>query len=707
MNATIEQSQPAATREEAELRVLVLAPTGQDGPLTLELIRSAGLTGEVCRGVFDVCHSIDQGCGVLVLAEEGLATSSLSVLLECLNKQPSWSDLPIVVVTSSGDETDESRRILNAFGTTSHLAIIERPFRRSTLLSALDVAIRSRKRQYAVRDLLAEQERIARSLARSEESLRLAIEATQLGAWDFDLVSGELNCSVRCKELFGLPANAKVDYQIFLSGLHPDDRARVDSIAQTHFTATDDSSYETEYRMIGLRDGVERWIRSSGRPHFGIVDGQRRPVRLIGTVQDITQRKRIEQSLRQQNERLELLSDALSHLLKAQKPKDMVREVFRKVADHLRVDTYFNFLVDESGTRLILHSAAGLPQEVLDSINEIAFGEAICGTVAQIRQPIVATHIQESSNPKAQLVRRFGIRAYACQPLITGEHLIGTLSFASRTRDTFTDDELRFIELISQYVSIAMDRTRSEQALRAANENLEREVQARTAKLRETVGELEAFSYSITHDMRAPLRAMQGFAIALQDEAASLTPDCQDYVRRIVNSANRMDQLITDVLNYSRSLRADMELKVVDFKTLTLGILESYPQFQAANVQVLLEGAFPKVRANEAALTQCISNLLNNAVKFVNPGTDPRVRIWAENTGPKVRFWFEDNGIGIKKEYQEKIWGLCQKLNRGFEGTGLGLAIVRKAADRMGGSVGVESETGTGSRFWLELQASH
>jgi PAS domain S-box-containing protein len=499
VNATIEQSPPAATREETELRVLVLAPTGQDGPLTLELIRSAGLTGEVCRGVFDVCHGIDQGCGVLVLAEEGLATSSLSVLLECLNKQPSWSDLPIVVVTSSGDETDESRRILNAFGTTSHLAVIERPFRRSTLLSALDVAIRSRKRQYAVRELLAEQERIARSLARSEESLRLAIEATQLGAWDFNLVSGELNCSVRCKELFGLPANAKVDYQIFLSGLHPDDRARVDSMAQTHIASTDDTSYETEYRMIGLRDGIERWIRSSGRPHFGIVDGQRRPVRLIGTVQDITQRKRIEQSLRQQNERLELLSDALSHLLKAQKPKDMVREVFRKVADHLRVDTYFNFLVDESGTKLLLHSAAGLPQDVLDSIKEIAFGEAICGTVAQIRQPIVATHIQESSNAKADLVRRFGIRAYACQPLITGEHLIGTLSFASRTRDTFTDDELRFIELISHYVSIAMDRTRSEEALRAANENLEREVQARTAKLRETVGELEAFSYSITH----------------------------------------------------------------------------------------------------------------------------------------------------------------------------------------------------------------
>jgi len=212
--------------QHAELRALVLAPTGQDAPLTLELIQSAGLPAEVCRDVVDVCNKVEQGCGVLVLAEEGLISSSLPGLIDCLQNQPSWSDLPIVIVTSSGDETAESRRILDAFGTTSHLAIIERPFRRSTLLSALDVAIRSRKRQYAVRDLLGEQKRIARSLSRSEESLRLAIDATHLGTWDYDLVEEELHWSARCKELFGLPANAKIDYQIFLSALHPEPRSR-------------------------------------------------------------------------------------------------------------------------------------------------------------------------------------------------------------------------------------------------------------------------------------------------------------------------------------------------------------------------------------------------------------------------------------------------------------------------------------------------
>jgi signal transduction histidine kinase len=344
-----------------------------------------------------------------------------------------------------------------------------------------------------------------------------------------------------------------------------------------------------------------------------------------------------------------------------------------------------------------------LSKEVLESIKERDLPQTICGMASQISQP---THIPEQLDLKSELMRGSGIRAYACQPLMSGDRLIGTLSFASRSRETFAEDELRFIEIISHYVSVAMDRSRSEVALRCANENLEREVQARTAKLRETVGELEAFSYSITHDMRAPLRAMQGFAIALQDDTASLTPECQDYVRRIVNSANRMDQLITDVLNYSRSLRSDMDLRVVDFKAVTLGILESYPQFQAPNVQIEVLGVFPKVLANEAALTQCISNLLNNAVKFVPAGTEPHVRVWAEPKGQSVRFWFQDNGIGIKPEYQEKIWGLFQKLNRGYEGTGLGLAIVRKAADRMGGSVGVESETGYGSRFWLELRTA-
>ena len=108
--------------------------------------------------------------------------------------------------------------------------------------------------------------------------------------------------------------------------------------------------------------------------------------------------------------------------------------------------------------------------------------------------------------------------------------------------------------------------------------------------------------------------------------------------------------------------------------------------------------------ANEAGLTQCFSNLLDNAVKFVEAGQMPRVRVWAENGGEFVRFWFEDNGIGIAPEYHAKIFEMFERLNQTYSGTGIGLALVRKVVERMGGKVGVESAHGKGSRFWLELR---
>ncbi len=114
---------------------------------------------------------------------------------------------------------------------------------------------------------------------------------------------------------------------------------------------------------------------------------------------------------------------------------------------------------------------------------------------------------------------------------------------------------------------------------------------------------------------------------------------------------------------------------------------------------------FNRLLGNEAGLTQCFSNILTNAVKFVQPGKVPKVRIWAENRGEYVRLWFEDNGIGIAKRHQEQIFVMFQRLSRSYEGTGIGLALVSKAVERMQGKVGVESEEGNGSRFWIELKS--
>ncbi|MEO6184062.1 MAG: ATP-binding protein, partial [Verrucomicrobiota bacterium] len=224
-------------------------------------------------------------------------------------------------------------------------------------------------------------------------------------------------------------------------------------------------------------------------------------------------------------------------------------------------------------------------------------------------------------------------------------------------------------------------------------------------QLRETVAELEAFSYSITHDLRAPLRAMQNFSKLLQDDYGSkLDETGEDFLRRIGTSASRMDKLIQDVLVYSRVLRRDLKLEPVDVEKLLRGMFETYPEFQEPKTEVTIEGELPAVLGNEAALTQCFSNLVNNAVKFVPLNTKPRVRISAERNGIAVRFWIVDNGIGMDPKYSKTIFEMFQRLSTNYEGTGIGLAIVRKAAERMGGAVGVESEPGKGSRFWLDLK---
>lgn len=254
--------------------------------------------------------------------------------------------------------------------------------------------------------------------------------------------------------------------------------------------------------------------------------------------------------------------------------------------------------------------------------------------------------------------------------------------------------------------------------LRRHADELEKIVARRTLKLQETVDELEHFSYAIVHDLRAPLRAMQGFADLIQEEGASrgLSELSHEYLRRIKKASNRMDQLITDALNYSKAAQTEFVLEPVDLHGLVRDLVDTYPNLQKERADIMIEPPLPHVMGSESALTQCLSNLLGNAVKFAKPGIKPLIRIWseelpaavdAERSSRKfVRLWVEDNGIGIPKEAQARVFRMFERATTEHEGTGVGLAIVRKVAQRMGGDVGVESEPGNGCRFWVILQSA-
>lgn len=305
-------------------------------------------------------------------------------------------------------------------------------------------------------------------------------------------------------------------------------------------------------------------------------------------------------------------------------------------------------------------------------------------------------HISATFQMSADRVRGLegGADGFLTEPL-EPEELVAHVKLLLRLRDT-TESLRQSNEQLRQ----ARDQ------LAVANASLERIVQERTAELRELVADLEYFSYTITHDMRAPLRAMQGFGDLLLEECRSCpNSERHELLNRIRTAAERMDRLITDALNYNRTLREAVALVPVDTAALVRGMLASYPQFAPPVAHVTLAGDLPPVMGNEAALTQCFSNLLNNAVKFSKEGAIPEIRVGGERRGDKTRLWVEDCGIGIPKESQAKIFGLFEKLETGSEGTGIGLALVRKVAHRMRGTVGLESEPGKGSRFWIELPA--
>ncbi len=236
-------------------------------------------------------------------------------------------------------------------------------------------------------------------------------------------------------------------------------------------------------------------------------------------------------------------------------------------------------------------------------------------------------------------------------------------------------------------------------------QSLETRVQERTAKLQELVAELESFSYSVSHDLRAPLRVMAGYArVVLEDFGQTLAPEVRHYVERIARSADRMDLLTQDVLAYSRLVRGDLAMEPVNLETVVEETIEQYPQLVSARAAMMVRRPLAPVIAHRPSLVQALSNLLTNAVKFARAEVALRIEISTARRGDRVRIAIKDNGVGIETAHHAKIFRIFERAaGQEVPGTGIGLAIVKKAVERMGGTVGVKSRRGRGATFWLEL----
>ena len=267
-------------------------------------------------------------------------------------------------------------------------------------------------------------------------------------------------------------------------------------------------------------------------------------------------------------------------------------------------------------------------------------------------------------------------------------------------------------EVLRSKVKVFVDLFLKTEQIRQQAERLRvlehREQERKLNELEDVRRELDGFAYTVAHDLRSPLRAMTGFSEALLEEySTTLDATGRDYARRIFDSAKRMDLLIQDLLAYSRLSRGDIVLQPVPLGPVMRDILHQMsPELLERRACVKLEEPLPAVNAHPVLLTQILTNLVSNAIKFIGPGVDPEVRIRAEASDDVVRLWVEDNGIGIAPEHHERIFRVFERLHlqERYPGTGIGLAIVRRAAERLRGEVGVESEPGKGSKFWISLK---
>jgi len=479
---------------------------------------------------------------------------------------------------------------------------------------------------------------------------------------------------------------------------------------------------------LPFKDGGPRWVEASYVPDLG-PDG--RVAGLFALVTDITPRKEAEESTAFLSEATRLLASSLDYETTL---ANIARLAVPRIADWSAIC----FRTDgELKPLAIIHRDPSKVAAVKEAMRRfpvdpnLPYGYA---KVMRTGEPDLISEVTEDllkavaqSPEHLALLRDIGLRSVMTVPMNVAGKTVATLTLASsESGRRYGWEDLQFAQELARRAAMAIEnsrlyrevrheseeRKRALEAVRDLNDHLERRVLERTAKLEEITRELDAFASTVAHDLRAPLRVMKGFSEMLLEDYSGrvLDPAGQEYARKIDRASERMAGLVEDLLAYSRLSRQDVPIHALDLGVAVDEVLQNMAdELLGAGAELSVEKPLPRVLAHGALLTQVLANLISNAVKFVVPKAVPRVTIRAEREGSGVvRLWIEDNGIGIEPQHLDRIFGVFERLHTQdrYPGSGLGLAIVRRAVERMGGSVGVESVFGQGSRFWIRFRAA-
>ena len=496
-------------------------------------------------------------------------------------------------------------------------------------------------------------------LAKSEERFRIGATSASDLIWDWDIPSGRLDWFGDIDGILGYQhGEFPRTIDAWVEAIHNDDIPRVNATLERHLKAGE--AYYEEYR-IKCKDGTYRYWTDRGT---AMRDEKGETYRMIGACSDITERKRAEEALRLAN-------------------------------------AYDRSLIEASLDPLVTIG----PDGKITDVN--AATEKITG---HSREELIGTdfmhYFSEPEKAKAgyqQVFQDGFVHDYALEVRDRDGHLTPVLYNAS----IYRDEAGQVIGVFAAARDIT-ERKRAEEEVRTLNAELEQRVVQRTAQLEAANKELEAFSYSVSHDLRAPLRAIDGFSrVILEDYVGELDDEGKRVLNIIRSNTQKMGQLIDDLLSFSRLGRQDISPSDIRMAELAKGVFEEIkPPANERNLQFNMK-TLPIAHGDRSMMKQVFANLLSNAIKFTRPKEMATIEIGGTNDGVENVYYVKDNGVGFDMQYVNKLFGVFQRLHSAeeFDGTGVGLAIVQRIIHRHGGRVWAEGKVDGGATFYFSLPA--
>ncbi|GFO53486.1 hypothetical protein GMSM_04930 [Geomonas sp. Red276] len=574
------------------------------------------------------------------------------------------------------------------------------------------------------------------ALGKTKDRLRALITASSEVIYSMSPDWGEM------RQLIGqnfLPDTDAPDRDWLGKYIPPSDQPQV--LAAIDEAIANRSIFQLEHRVVRV-DGTLGWTFSRAVPLY---DAEGEIVEWFGSARDVTERKQAMERLAERSAQLEaanasmrqsrsaalsmmedavlaqrraeelgreqartaarlnLLAEVAGNLLASASPQEIVEELCTKVMAFLDCHVFFNFLVDQQTDCLRLNACAGIPAEERAKIEWLDYGVAVCGCAARDACRIVAEDIPNVPDPRTELVKSYGVQAYACHPLIAHGELLGTLSFGTRSRTHFSNEDLALMKAVTDQVAIAMERKQGESDLLKAKELADSATRAKSQ-----------FLANMSHELRTPMTGVIGMLdLVLMDE---LTAEQRECIVTAHRAAHSLVRILNDILDMTKIEAGKLVIEERPFSLRscvkdTFDVLLPAARGKGLHLETRVAEDLPDdLSGDHTRISQVLTNLAGNAVKFTEKGKVTIEVGGGEGSGAGrrlVTFTVTDTGIGIPDDKRSLLFREFSQLDeshsRRHGGTGLGLAISKEIVERMGGSITLASEPGKGSSFTFSV----